>query len=230
MTISITLIAPAGVVSTNVTGISGASYGVDANGFVTITAAGDVALFLNAGYRFAAPSIASQQVGANGLTAANLRLLDMATPTGGPLAAAASAGLFGYSITPATQFALVTEAANNNAKSDSGLLEYIVPAGYVAGSNLTVTMNASVNIGSGTLSVKTLGLAAYRCSTAGVEGVNICSTSVQTLTSNAATDYTFTITGATLFPGDRLVLQPTLAITETSSHAVTANLNSVRVS
>lgn len=230
MTISVTLIAPSGIASTNITGISGTEYGVDANGFVTITTQGDVGLLLNAGYRFAAPSLVSQAVGANGLVATNLRLLDTAAPTGAPLAAAASAGVFGYSVTLGTQFALVTEAANSNTKTDSGLLEYIVPPGYVAGQNLTVTMNVSVTIGSGTLTTKTIGLAAYRSSTAGVQGVNICSTSAQTLSSNSATDYTFTIAGGTLLPGDRLVLEPTLAITETSGHNVTANLNSVRVS
>lgn len=230
MTISVALIAPSGIVSTSVTGLSGTAYAVDANGFLTVTQAGDPLLFLNAGYRFASPQLSSQAISANGITATSLRLLDTAASTGGALAAAASAGLFGFAITLGTGFALVTEAANSNAKTDAGLLEYMLPPNYVAGQNLTVTINTTIAIGSGALSVKTIGLAAYRTAKDGTQGGNICATSTITIPANAATDNVFTITGTSLLPGDRLVLQPTLALTETSGHNVTATVNSIRVS
>lgn len=230
MSIATTLIAPAGVtLPSTATGISGASYAVDANGFVTITTQGDILPFLNAGYRQASAVLASQAIGANGLTATPLRLLEARAPTGAALAASASAGVLGYAVTLGTSFALVSEAANNSTKADSAIFEFVLPPTYVAGQNVTVTANASITIGSGTLTTKTLGVTAYRTDKAGAQGGNICSTSPAALSSNAATDYAFTIAGATLNPGDRLVIQPTLTITETSSHNVTANVNSVRI-
>lgn len=230
MTIATVLIAPAGIASTNVTGISGTTYAVDANGFVTITTQGDVLAFLNAGYRQAATPLSSQAIGANGLVSTPLKLLDAGAPTGGPLAAAPSAGVLGYSVTLGTSFSLVTEAANGNTKADSALFEYILPPGYVAGQNVTVTINAGYTLGSGVLTTKTVGLAAYRTAKDGTQAASICATAAQTFTAAGATDYAFTLTGATLSPGDRLILQPTITLTETSAHNVTGNINSVRVS
>lgn len=228
MSISTVLIAPSGSIG-QVTAISGAVYAIDSNGFVTITNAGDVNALLNAGYREAGPKISSAPINASGLQTRPLSLTHARNITGAALAAAAAANVFGYSITLATSFALVTEAANSNAKTDAAMLEFVVPPEYVAGQNLTATVNVGVVIGAGTLSVKTVAVNAYRTVAAGTQAADICATTAITLTSNSATDYAFTITGTTLLPGDRLVLKVTVAITETAASNVTALVNSVRV-
>lgn len=228
MTISTTLIAPSSSIG-QVTGLSGSVYAIDSNGFVTITQPGDVNPLLNAGYRLAAPKMASGTINASGLQTRPLPLTQARNITGAALAAAAAANVFGYSITLATSFALVTEAANSNTKTDAAMLEFVVPPEYIAGQNLTVTVNVGVVIGSGTLTTKTVAVNAYRTVAAGTQAADICATTAITLTSNAATDYAFTITGTSLVPGDRIVLKVTVAITETAASNVTAVVNSVRV-
>jgi hypothetical protein len=230
MAIAVNLIAPAGIVSTNITGISGAAYAVDANGFVTVTGQGDVVALLNAGYRYAAVPLASSPIGVTGLIATSLRLLDAASPAGGPLAAAPSAGVLGYHISLGSAFALLSETANANAKTDSCLLEFMLPSSYVAGQNLNVAINTTVNLGSGVLSAKSVFLNAYRTDKTGVQGLNLTVAPSIAIASNAATDNAFVVGGATLNPGDRLVLNPGLSLTETAGQNVSATINSIRIS
>lgn len=226
MTISAVLIAPSGSIG-QVTGQSGAVYPIDANGFVTITTQGDVNPLLNAGYKFA--PFASTPVGADGIVQRPIPLTNARNITGAALAAAAAANVFGYSVTLGTGLSLVSEAANANTKTDAAMLEFVMPQEYVAAQNFNVAVNVGVTIGAGTLSTKTIGLNAYRLKADGTMAADICATGAITLTSNAATDYNFTITGATMLPGDRIVLKPTLTLTETAASNVTGLINSVRV-
>jgi hypothetical protein len=228
MTIKTVLIAPSGSIG-QVTANSGSVYPIDANGFVTITNPGDVNPLLNAGFTVAALPLASQALGADGIPTVQIPLLSARASTGAGLGAAAAAGVFGYSITAGTSFGLVSEAANANAKTDVAILEVVVPAGFTAGQNLAVVVNTTIIIGGGTLSVKTIGLNAYRTLPNGTQGADICATAAITIPANTATDNTFTLTGATLQPGDRIVLKLTLALTETAASAVTATINSVRI-
>lgn len=165
---------------------------------------------------------------ANGIAAANLPLIGAKNADGTTLAASAASGKFGLSLTFGTSEYLVTEAANNNAKSDACVLEHVLPANYVAGQNLTLTVQQQVVIGGGTLSVRTLTPDVRKKGTDGTIGSNLASVA-QNMT-NTAGDLTFTITGATLNPGDLLMIQLTAAITETASSNVTAKVSSVRVS
>lgn len=206
------------------------SYTVDANGFVNSVDSRDVGPLLAAGFLFNGLTIASQAIGASGLVPTSLPLLNARNITGAALGAAAAANVFGYTITLATFAGLVSEAANSNAKADAALLEYVLPPNYVAGQNITVTINTTITIGGGTLSVKTIGLNAYKAANAGTQGADICATTPITIPSNAATDNVFTITGTGLVPGDKLYLKPTLSLTETGASAVTATINSIRVS
>jgi hypothetical protein len=173
--------------------------------------------------------LSTQTQGANGLFATALPMLGWKNPAGTNLAAAASAGLFGMTITPATAMFLITEVANNNTKTDDAIQEFILPPWYVAGTNLTVTVNASIVIGGGTLSTKTAQIKAYRTASDGTQGADIGPGSASAITV-AGADIAFTITGTTLNPGDRVLFELETVLTETASSAVHGQINSVRVS
>lgn len=175
-------------------------------------------------------SVATLRSGsADGITAAPLRLLDFKNADGTTLAASASSGKFGLSVTGGTSETLVTEAANSNTKTDVAVYEYIVPASYVAGQNITVTANTSYTLGSGTVGTHTLASAAYLTAANGTQGSTLIATAAQTVPASAG-NVTFTITGATLTPGARLLLTFTLVIQDTGASNITANLNSVTLS
>ena len=141
---------------------------------------------------------------------------------------AAQAGIFGLTFTPGTAEYLVSEAANNNTKTDVICFEHVLSDSYAAGTALAVVANAHYVIGSGTLSVKTLACAVYKLADDDTEGSTIETTSAQTITGSAA-DYTFAVTGTTLNPGDRVVVKLTMVLTETASSNVTGRINSVRL-
>jgi hypothetical protein len=209
---------------------SGATYTTDSSGNLGVAgvigvAAIDVGDLLNDGCGFAG---SSQAQGANGLYAAPIRFAEFKNTDGSVLAAAASAGKFGYGITLGTSFNLVSEAATSNTKTDDALFEYILPANYVKGSNRTVTVNASTS-GAGTLSVKTAQIKAYRIAADGTSGADIGPGATQAITS-AGADITFAVTGTTLNPGDKLLLELETVLTETAASATFAKINSVRVS
>jgi hypothetical protein len=173
------------------------------------------------------------QVGANGMpqavAAGNLPLASAKAITGAALPATAASNAFGYSVTLGTSMFLITEVANNSTATDNCMFEYIVPASYLAGSNLTLAVNASITIGSGTLTVQTLTPHAYLMNAAGANtmGANIASAGQNIV--NGGSTLLFTITGTNLVPGSRLLIELTTVLTETSTHAVTGNINSVAI-
>jgi|GEM_PF-5903015 len=217
------MFAPSGRTGLVQGGASGTSYTIGTDGSISANIA-DVLALEAAGFTQANRTSNS----ANGLSAANLPLFHFKNADGTTLAAAAAAGKFGLTETIGTGENLVTEAANNNAKSDAAIFQHVLPANYVAAQDLSLVVNQQIVIGSGTLSVKTLTPDVRKKSTDGTVGANLASVA-QNMT-NAAGDLTFTITGATLSPGDILVGQLTAAITETAASAVTAKINSVRIS
>jgi hypothetical protein len=197
---------------------SGNSYTADSNGIITGVVAGfDLRDLETAG---------CIQVNSN--PAVVMNLLSVRNSDGSTLAAAASSGKFGAAISLGTSFALASESANNNTKTDIGLLEYYIPASYIAGTNLTVTVNASIT-GSGTLTTKTAQIKAYKTAANGTQSADISATGATAMTA-AGADIAFTITGATLNPGDKLVLSLTTVLTETASSGMVANINSIRIS
>lgn len=141
---------------------------------------------------------------------------------------AAQANIFGIVFTPGTAEYLVSEAANNNTKTDVIAFEHVLSDTYAAGTALSVIANAHFVIGSGTLTTKTLACAVYRCADDDTEAATIETTSAVTLTGSAA-DYTFAVTGTTLNPGDRIVITLTMVLTETAASNVTGRINSVRL-
>lgn len=174
--------------------------------------------------------LSAQTQGATGLFAAPLKLLDVRNTDGSTLAAAASAGKFGCSITLGTSFALVGEVSNNNTKTDDAIIEYVLPATYIAGQNLTVTVNAAITTaGSPTYAAKTVQVLAYRTASDGSQGADIGPGSASAITI-AGADVTFTVTGTTLNPGDKLVLKLETVLHDTGAVNCNTVINSVRVS
>lgn len=176
-------------------------------------------------------SVLSQQTpGADGLFATNLRLGDFTNADGSVLAAAASAGKFGYGVTLGTSFGLVGEVSNNNSKTDDAIIEYVLPAWYVAGQNLTVTVNAGISTaGAPTYATKSAQVLAYRTASNGTQGADIGPGAASAITV-AGADIPFTITGTTLNPGDKVVFKLETVLHDTGAVACNAVINSFRVS
>jgi hypothetical protein len=163
-------------------------------------------------------------------SAQNLPLLSGNNANGTALSVAAPVGGFGITCTPGTATFLIGESAQGNTKTCAVVWEWPVPSDYIAGRDLTLTTNAYFS-GTGTAgATKTITLTAYKITnTTGAHGSNI-GPSASTLT-NAAADYAMTIAGATLAPGDRLLLRLTAALQETGgTNPINARINSVRVS
>ena len=157
----------------------------------------------------------------------NLTLVHGRNADGSVLAAAAASGKFGISSAVGTSLGLAGEAAQNNTKTDDVLFEVTLPESYMASSNITATVNALV-AGSGTAGTKTLTVKAYRLANDGTQGANL-GPAAKTLTTGAA-DYACTITGTTLSPSDRLLIEIETAIQETGNAAtINAQINSLRL-
>lgn len=157
-----------------------------------------------------------------------ISILSVKNNDGTTLSASASSGKFGISSTPGTSEFLVTEAANSSTVTDVCQFEVVLPPTYIAGTNITVTVNGNYVLGGGTIGTHTLALAAYLTSTAGTQGANLIGTAAQTVPSSAG-NMTFTITGATLSPGSRLMTTQTMVIQDTGGSNITGQINSVQL-
>jgi hypothetical protein len=157
-----------------------------------------------------------------------LPLTGARTVTGVMPTVAAQANIFGITFTPGTAEYLVSEAANNNTKTDVICFEHVLSDSYAAGANFNVVVNAHFVIGSGTLTTKTVAVDVYKCADDDTQGSTIETTAAQTITGSAA-DYTYAVTGTGLNPGDRVVIKLTMVLTETASSNVTGRINSVRL-
>lgn len=164
-----------------------------------------------------------------GLSGFALPLIGFKNADGTTLAASASSGKFGISITAGTSMVLLSEAANSNTKTDTAGVEIVLPASYVAGQNVTVTASTQYTLGSGTVGTHTLAGAAYLTADNGTQGSTLIATSAQSVPS-AAGNVTFTITGTSLVPGSRLWLTFTLVIQDTGGSNITAQVNSIKLS
>jgi hypothetical protein len=177
------------------------------------------------------PAVPSSQAqGANGLFSTSLKLLDFRNADGSALAAAAAAGKFGAAITLGTSFALVGEVSNNNTKTDDALIEYTLPPNYVAGSNVTVTVNVSISTaGAPTYATKTVQVKAYLVAPAGTMGADIGPGAASAITV-AGADVPFVVTGTTLVPGNKLLFELEGILHDTGAVACNIQVSSFRVS
>lgn len=171
----------------------------------------------------AAASLSAAGLPSTGL---QLPLTDAMTAAGVFLTATPGSGNFGVSMTAGTSVALTGESTSASSKTDTALLDLVLPPTYVAGQNLTVDVNCQ-SAGAGTITVETVNLNAYLVANAGTMGADLIGVSAQTIT-NAAADYAFTITGTGLVPGSHLLLKLVTVIT-TSAGAANSQINSLRV-
>lgn len=132
--------------------------------------------------------------------------------------------------TPGTVLNLAGHAAQNNAKTDNAIFEVVLPSSYTAGANVTLTIQSSYAVASGTTLAGTVDATAYLLADAGTEGADICATSAQTITASKV-DYAFTLTGTTLTPGARILIQVTTVVSEGgNAGTITGKVWSVRLS
>lgn len=218
------MFAPSGTTGLVQGSPSGTSYNIASDGSIS-AAVGDVPGLIAAGFTMADRTSNA----ATGIPTIRLPLLNGKNSDGSVVAAAAASGKFGATMTIGTSEVLLSEVANNNAKSDTVFYELSLPANYVAAQDLTLTVNGNYTIGGGTLSVKTLTATAYKMADAGTHGSNLIATAAATVPA-AAGDMAFVITGTTLSPGDRVGIKLVMALTETASSNVTGQINSLRLS
>lgn len=168
---------------------------------------------------------------ANGFPTVGLleRLSWALNANGQAVGASASGTNFGLTFSASSGAYLASPTANNSTIAPVAAFEIQLPVSYVAGQNITLTVYQNIVIGSGTVTTKTLTAAAYLAGNDGTSGSNLIATAAQTLT-NTNTALTFTITGTTLTPGAKLYITLTGALTETSAHAVTFNINQISLS
>ncbi len=206
---------------------SGTSYTADSTGTVTgVPVNNDLRDLINDGGRV----IDSTAVpGVNGLFVTQLPLISGKNSDGTTLAASAASTKFGLTLSAGTSEVLLSEAANSNTKTDVVVFEHQLPRNYIAGTNITLTVNALFTIGGGTSATHTIGAAAYKCANAGTQGTTLIATAAATLTASAV-DYNFVITGTTLNPLDRIMLSVTAIILDSGGSNVTGTVNSVRLS
>lgn len=144
------------------------------------------------------------------------------------VATAQAAGAFLAQATPGTSNRLAGENAQNNTKTDVVIFETVLPDDYVAGVDFNLTINANTT-GAGTAGTKTLAAAAYKVADVATHSATLIATAAQAMT-GAAADYVFVVTGATLSPGDRLMLKITTVTQETANVSpISSQLNSVRI-
>lgn len=190
---------------------------------------GDVAVSSAGVVTVSAAILKSKQIiGANGLSPTALPLTGFVNADGSALAAAASSGKFGYSISLGTSFSLHGNAVTGGTETDDALFEFAVPSWYIAGQNITATANVALT-GAGTAGTHTAQIKAFRTATNGTQGGNIGS-AAQTITP-AGADLAFTISGSTLGSGDRIVFEIETVVVETGGISSLASvINSVRIS
>lgn len=195
---------------------SGTVYAPDASGFINAQTV-DVATLLTLGF-ISVLDLSS-----------TVSILNCKNADGSVIAASAAAGKFGVSYTAGSLFALISEVANGNTKTDTFIADIPVPVGHVPGNNLTLDVNSNVVIGSGTLSARSLVVTAYKEDGAGALGSNLVASGGTMTVANTAGVTSAVITGTGIVAGDRLIIQGVLTLTETASSNVSARLNSLKL-
>lgn len=220
----VNMVAPAGV---NLAyGLSGTQYNPGASGVVQVDPE-DVVGLISAGWQTVAGNV---EPNASGLVTTVLPLTHFKNAAGTTIAATAASGVFGISNTPGTSGPMLTgEVANDATVTDNAVTEFILPANYIAGQNLTVEVDCQYTNSSGTLGTHTIGVNAYLGAEGGGQGSNLGLTSAQSIAGTTAGKLDFTIDGASLAPGGRLLLEVEAIMETTTSGSATAEINEVTI-
>ena len=140
---------------------------------------------------------------------------------------AAVAVLFSVSSTVGSVLDLIGQNAKSATITSDAIWEWATPPTYIAGQNLTVTVNA-VAAGTGTNGASTIGVSAYGINNTGTFTSNI-GPATQNLGTVAA-DYAFVITGTSLTVTEKLLFDlQTKVIENGGANNLNAQINSIRV-
>lgn len=126
------------------------------------------------------------------------------------------------------EFYLTTSDAKATTVTQNARYQMQVPYDYDAGETFQLIVNAGMNttVSDGTATVD---LEVYKSDLDGTVGSDLCATAAQSINSLTAADKTFTVTAASLNPGDLLDVRVTIAITDSATGtAVIGRVNSIR--
>jgi len=155
-----------------------------------------------------------------------LPLIDGHSDLGVPMTAAAGtpSGTVGVSRTAGTSLVLTGETTSSSAKTNKVIFEFNLPTTYIAGANIPVIVNANYAGGGTVTAASTTITAQLYTETNGVEAA-VTTSAAQQFTLTAA-NYTFTVTGTGLVPGQHVMLELVMLVT-TSAGGATGQINSV---
>lgn len=119
--------------------------------------------------------------------------------------------------------------ASNSTVTSVGLFETTLPNSYVAGSNLTVTVNAEWENTGTAGATKLVSVAVHSINDNGTTSANLVSTAPAEFSATAA-DYSFLADGSQLVVGSRIVLQITTQLQEAGGGTIFSRISSVKVS
>ena len=164
---------------------------------------------------------------ASGLATIQLGLTSSRNKDGTVITATPGSGLFSVSSTVGSTLTLIGQNSKSATITSDSIWEWSTPPAYIAGQNLTVTVNA-VAAGTGTNGASTIGVTAYSINNSGTFSGNI-GPATQNLGTVAA-DYAFVITGTSLIASEKVLLDlQTKAIETGGSNNLNAQINSIRV-
>lgn len=126
-------------------------------------------------------------------------------------------------------FYLTTSDAKATTVTQYARFQVQVPYDYDAGETVQIVVNGEMDT---TVSdtTATVDLEVYKSDLDGTVGTDICATAAQSINSLTAADKTFTVTAASLNPGDLLDVRVTIAITDSATGtAVIGRVNSMRL-
>lgn len=123
---------------------------------------------------------------------------------GQPVAAAASAGKFGFEVggVGVGGTLLVGEGASGNTKTSEARLEIVLPQNYEPGSAVSLRVHARVDLVLNTAA--TIDAEVYMSDDEGGVSADLNTTAAQNVNSATFTTLVFAINGASLSPGDTL--------------------------
>lgn len=159
----------------------------------------------------------------------NLNVHDFRNADGTVLTATAAATNFALTVVDVTSIKLSGTTANNSTATNDAYLSFTMPDNYTAGKNLTLTANVAIVTGGAPgYTTKTFQAKVFKVSTAGAYGADIGPGTTAVINA-AGSDLTAAIAGATLSPGDRIIVEVETILAATGAVNCNTVINSVRL-